>query len=268
MANSPSGESMITRVVRLLAALSTHPRPLSAREIAAEAALPVSTTYRLLRELESEDIVTRDTDSRWQHGNRLWEIASRGSHAQTLRDAALPPMEDLVASLRFHVSLSILDRHEVLYLERLTPNDYTVNPIAVAGRLPAHATSSGLVLTAFGPPEGQKLMLRRTLPRFTGATPTSPAELRAIFASIRRNGFVTVPGALIPESTGISVPVFDTGEYAIAALTVIVPLGEEKLEVKVPQLKLAARAIRRRLGNTPEELPGILRETQLSPDEL
>lgn len=268
MANSPSGESMITRVVRLLAVFPAHTRSLSVREVAAEAALPVSTTHRLLGELESEDLVARDADGLWQRGNRLWEIASRGSHPETLREAALPAMEDVVAGLDVHISLGILDRNEVLYLERLTPNDFTVNITAIAGRLPAHATSAGLVLTAHGPKQSQELMLRRNLTRYTETTTTNSAELHALLSQARRDGFITSPGAIIPESTGISVPVFGTGKYAIASLTVIVPVGEERLKVIVPQLKLAARAIQRRLGISPDALPGFRRETRPGPTDI
>lgn len=264
MANSPSGESLITRVVRILEVFPAHSRPLSVREIASEASLPVSTAHRLLRELESEDLVTRGEHG-WQRGNRLWEIASRGSHAETLRDAALPPMEDLVSELNTHVSLGIMDRNEVLYIERMTPHDYTVNIISVALRLPAHSTSAGLVMTAFGTPESQQLMLRRRLRRYTDSTLIDPAHLRTHLARIRQDGFATSVGAMITESTGISVPIFDGGQYAVAALTVIVPIGEEKLDVMVPQLRFAARAVQRRLGNVPSKLPGVVYETNPIP---
>ena len=266
MANSPSGESLITRVVRLLAVFPAHNAPLPVRVLSEEAQLPLSTTYRLLRELEDEDLVARTEGGLWQQGNRLWEIASKGSHAQTLRDAALPPMEDLAANLHAHVSIGILDRNEVLYLERLNPHEKTVNIISVATRLPAHATSSGLVLTAFGPPEGRDLMLRRNLQRYTDATITEPAKLREAFARARRDGFVTSSGAMIPESTGISVPVFTDANHVIAAVTVIVPLGEENLNVIVPQMRLCARAIQRRHGSIPHDLLPMDRQTNPEPE--
>ncbi|BAU94311.1 IclR family transcriptional regulator [Corynebacterium suranareeae] len=265
MANSPSGESMIARVVRLLSVFPKYNRPLSVREIAAEASLPVTTTHRLLKELEAEDLVVRMSEGGWQHGNRLWEIASRNSPVQSLRDAALPPMEDLVAGLRVHLSLAILDRNEVLYLERITPDDYTVNITSVAGRLPAHATSAGLVLLAFGSQEGQRLFLSRAHTRFTDTTPTDIEQLKEKLTRARIDGFVASLGTIIPESTGISVPIFGPKKLAIAALTVIVPIGEEDLNLIVPQLKITARAIQRRIGVVPEVNSRVTRETRQSP---
>lgn len=265
MANSPSGESTIARVVRLLSVFPKYNRPLSVREIAEYASLPVTTTHRLLKELEAEDLVTRMTDGGWQHGTRLWEIASRNSPVQSLRDAALPPMEDLVAGLRVHVSLAILDRHEVLYLERITPDDYTVNITSVAGRLPAHATSAGLVLHAFGSQEGQRLFLSRGHARFTETTPTEIEQLKEKLNRARLDGFVASLGTIIPESTGISVPIFGPKKLAIAALTVIVPVGDEDLDLIVPQMKITARAIQRRTGVVPEMNSRVSRQTRPSP---
>ncbi|RSZ63579.1 IclR family transcriptional regulator [Corynebacterium hylobatis] len=265
MANSRSGESVIVRVVRILEVLSGHTASMSVREIAAKASLPVTTAHRLLGELESEDLVARDAAGRWQHGNRLWEIASRGTPTQELRQAALPPMEDLMLELNVHISLGILDRNEVLYLERLGPDEKTVNITQIAGRLPAHATSAGLILTAFGNEEDQELMMRRQLPRFTDDTITDAAALKRLFRQIRRDGFVVASGTIVPESTGLSVPVFGQDEHATAALTVIVPRGDENLAVMIPQLKFAARAIQRRLGGSPDRPQGIRRESNQGP---
>ena len=265
MANSPSGESMIARVVRLLSVFPKHKHPLSVREIAHAASLPVTTTHRLLRELEAEDLVTRGVDGGWRHGNRLWEIASKNSPVQSLRDAALAPMEDLIAGIPVHLSLAILDRNEVLYIERLRPNDHTVNITSLAGRLPAHATSAGIALYAFGSPESLRVLLNRELTKYTETTPTEVEELKERLLRTRREGYVALLGAITPESTGISVPVLGDGEYAIAALTALVPVGQEDLPVLVPQLKFAARAIRRRLGGTPNSVSGLVRETSQVP---
>lgn len=120
-------------------------------------------------------------------------------------------------------------------------------------------------MTAFGPAENQQLMLRRKLPKYTDSTVTDPDHLRRMLNQIRREGFAASAGAIISESTGISVPIFDGSEQAIAALTVIVPVGQERFELTVPQLRFAARAVQRRLGSIPTKLPGVIYETNPSP---
>lgn len=269
MANSPSGESLISRTVRVLEALANRTNAAkSVRETAKAAGLPVSTTYRILSELEVEGLVTRDSEgSGWQHGTRLWELALSGAPVESLRGAAVSAMEDLVASLKVHVSLGILDRNEVLYIERFAPHGFTENITSVAGRLPVHATSAGLTLMAYASPAEQELLLSRNLKRFTDATSTDPGELRRILATIRRDGYCATPGAVIAESTGISVPIFGNDGHAIAALTVIVPITEENVERYVPHLKIASKAIQRQLGIEPNHGLNFDRATAPTPAE-
>lgn len=104
MANSPSGDSVINRVARILAAFTAEQPALTLRELASMAQLPLSTTHRLAAELEVEGLLNRDGTGRLCAGTRLWELASQGSRVTTLREAALPPMEDAVAETGQHIS--------------------------------------------------------------------------------------------------------------------------------------------------------------------
>lgn len=248
MANSPSGESVIHRAIRILSVFGPQAQSRGLREIARETELPVSTVHRILNELEAEGVVIRDLNGKWMHGHRLWEIASRGAEASDLRKAALPPMEDLVQALHVHISLSVLDGTDALYVERLAPDELVINITEVAGRLPAHACSAGLTLTAFGSVEEQDLMLRRRLDKLTDNTIVDSHELRRVFARIRHEGYAAMEGIIVPESSGVSVPVYGDHGAVIAALTVIRPRGKEDLNVVVPQLRFASRATSRRLG--------------------
>lgn len=267
MANSPSGESLISRAVRVLAALADqNPGGKSVRETAEIAQLPVSTTHRLLTELEVEGFVTRaEANTGWKHGTRLWELALSGAPLEGLREAAVLAMEDLVASLEVHVSLGILDRSEVLYIERFAPHALTENITSVAGRLPAHATSAGLTLMAHASKADQDVFLSMTLKKYTDSTLTDPDELRRMLAAIRRDGYCISRGGVIEESTGISVPIFGELGQAIAALTVIVPIEEGPPERFIPYLKLASAAIQRQLGVEPNKGMRFARRTVPSP---
>ncbi|MCC3296152.1 IclR family transcriptional regulator [Arthrobacter sp. zg-Y411] len=251
MANSPSGESVINRVVRVLAAFTDDHPAIHLRQLARAVDLPLSTAHRIVAELEVEGLLERDSGGRLRHGHRLWELASRGSRAASLREAALPAMEDLLAQTGHHVSLGVLEGTDVLYLERLTSDGSTVNITRTAGRLPVHGCSAGLVFMAHAPEADQERFLHRRLNKLTNATVTDPEHLRGILASIRQSGHCSMAGIIVEESSGISVPVFADRGQVVASLTVIVPLGKEDLPVLVPQLRMASRAITRRLGFDP-----------------
>lgn len=261
MANSPSGESIITRVVRVLSAFDDGAPALSLRELSRRAELPVSTAHRLVSELEVEGLLIRDSAGRLRHGHRLWELASRGSRANSLREAALPPMEDLLQGTGNNVSLGVIEGQDVLYLERLIADDDTNDITKVAGRLPIHGCSAGLVQMAYGDHEEQERFLRRRLRKFTEKTIVESRSLRAELARIRQQGFADEIGLIVEDSTGMSVPIFGREGEVIATLTVIVPRGEENLGSTIPQMKFAARAISRRLGFEPRPGQGMQRRS-------
>ncbi|MCW4466446.1 IclR family transcriptional regulator [Glutamicibacter sp. MNS18] len=248
MANSPSGESVIHRVVRILSAFRDENPALHLRALARQVDLPVSTVHRLVGELEVEGLLVRDDSGQLRHGHRLWELASSGSRASSLREAALPPMEDLVQQTGSHVSLGVVEGTDVLYLERLAVDDATVNITKVAGRLPVHGCSAGLVYMAFAPADEQERFLRRRLEKLTRDTVVDPGQLRALLAGVRQNGYISMAGIIVPESSGISVPIFAQRRRVVAMLTLIVGRGEEHLQANLPQLQFASRAISRRLG--------------------
>ena len=100
----------------------------------------------------------------------------------------------------------------------------------------------------------------RSLTRFTEHTLTDPAMLRRHLAEIRQRGFAAVPGVIVPETTGIAVPIFGPENTAVAALSVIVPLNEENTSARVPLLMTASRGISRALGWS-GELKGALRQS-------
>ncbi|QWT24220.1 IclR family transcriptional regulator [Subtercola sp. PAMC28395] len=248
MANSPSGDSLLSRFVTILGAFDSHRSSMTISALSRRVGIPLATTHRLVGQLLGERLLERGAEGEVRLGVRLWELASRGSRTTDLREIALPFMEDVQTVVQQHTTLSVLDSENVLYIERLTTKGSAVNITRIAGRLPIHACSSGLVLLAHSSSEFQDDVLSRSLMRYTENTVTEPASLRRLLAEIRMLGFASVPGIIVPTTTGIAVPVFEAGDRVIAALNVIVPLGEEDLRATVPALKTAARGISRALG--------------------
>ncbi|WP_369046719.1 IclR family transcriptional regulator [Sinomonas sp. P10A9] len=247
MANSPSGESMVHRIVRVIEAFDGEHHTLSAAELARRSGLPSSTAYRIVDELLAESVLDRD-GQRLRLGTRLWELVSRGSKVLGLREAALPFMEDVQSVVGHHTTLGVVDQQDVLYIERIGSSESAVNITRVAGRLPIHATSTGLVLTAFGPVDAQETFLRRRLPKLTDTTVIDPDELRRQLAEIRRSGYCVMPGTIVPESTGVAVPVFNADGAAVAALSVVIPRVNGPVQTSITALQTASRGISRALG--------------------
>lgn len=245
MANSPSGDSMTERIVRVLDTFTIDRTMQSTAEIARRAGLPPSSAHRIVGDLITAGLLERDEENRVRLGMRLWELALRGSSALRLRQAALPHMERVQGLIQEHTQLAVLEHDEALFLERLSHPDAGANITRVAGRLPVHASSSGLVLLAFAAPAVRDRVLAGPLRAVSRETVTDAATLRALLTSIRRRGHVVAPGSIEEVSTGVAVPVRDRGEV-VAALSVVLP-RETAPEPAIDALLAAAAGITRDL---------------------
>lgn len=243
MANSPSGDSLISRVVRILETFDDDRNSRSISDIARRSGLPVSTAHRLVTELGEHGLLERDERGNVHVGMRLWELTMRGSQALRLRQIAIPFMEEVQAKVRQHTQLAVLEDDEALFIERLSARESGANITRIAGRLPLHASSSGLVLLAFADAELQERVLAGPLAPSSAETITDVGVLRERLAQIRREGHSIAPGYIAPESTGIAVPIRGPGGGTIAALSMVLPREETRLEAPILYLKSAALGI-------------------------
>lgn len=134
----------------------------------------------------------------------------------------------------------------MIFLERLSARDPVINYSRIAGRLPLHISSSGVVLLAHASPGLQDRVLVRPLESWTPATITVPDRLRATLEQVRRQGYALLPGHVHPDARGIAVPARNGLGEVVAALSVIVP-NDGRAVFAVPALLAAARGIGRSL---------------------
>lgn len=240
-------DSVLTRAVRILEAFTADEPELTVSEIARRSGLHVATASRLVAALAGHGLLARRPDGTVAVGVRLWELAQRASPTLGLREAAMPFLQDLHAVVGHHVQLGVLDGEEVLFVERLSAPGAVVNYTRIAGRLQPHASSSGVVLLAFGPRELQERLLAGPLEALTPHTITDPDRLRALLADVRRTGSVVLPGHIHEEAAGVAVPVRNRRGAVVAAVSVIVP-NDGRAHEKVPLLQAAALGIGRALA--------------------
>ncbi len=77
VANSPSGESMADRIVRVLETFTATRTAQTIAEIGRRAGLPRSTAHRVVSELVAVGLLDRDEQQRVRIGIRLWELSTR-----------------------------------------------------------------------------------------------------------------------------------------------------------------------------------------------
>ncbi|WP_427005632.1 IclR family transcriptional regulator [Pseudarthrobacter sp. H2] len=248
MANSVSGDSVVDRVVRVIEAFPEGVTELQLSELAGRAALPLASAHRLVRQLAGHGLLELGSGGSVRLGLRLWELVNRNSPTLALRQAALPFMDDIQQVLNQNVNLAVLDGREALFVERLSRRGSVANRAKIAGRMPVHVSSAGLALMANQPAAVQAEYLRG----FKDPAGKLRAEdVRALLHETAAHGYAQLAGVVDPDTWGIAVPVRNARNRTVAALGVVVPLREMRLQALVPALQTAARGIGRQLNDSP-----------------
>lgn len=248
MARGSAGESVLHRHLRILEAFDAWHPFLTLSEIADAAGLPRSSTHRLIGELEREGMLERLPDRTYRLGVRLWEFASRTPGAVGLREIARPWLEAVHARVRQHTQLGVLSGHDVLFIDRMSTPDAVVNATLIGGRIPLHASSSGLVLLANADPKLIAEVEGGQLEAYTEHTIRTAAQLRAALDRVRADGYAVGEGYIHAESRGIAVPVTGPSGEVYAAMGVVVPNDGGSALPYVDLLRRAAAGVARDLA--------------------
>jgi IclR family pca regulon transcriptional regulator len=132
---------------------------------------------------------------------------------------AQPHLEDLAEELHESCSVSVLDGDDLVYVARASANRIMTIALTVGTRLPPYPTSMGRVLLAHLPEAELEAYLSRTeLRKLTDRTVVDPAELRAILATVRSQGWAAVDQELEAGVRSIAVPIRDSSRKVVAAI--------------------------------------------------
>lgn len=251
-ATAPAGDDRSV-AAKLFAVLDAFTAPsvvtaLTLTAISQRAGVPLSTTHRLVAEWVKWGGLTRLEDGRYSLGMRLWEVGVQTPTAHNLRTIALPYLEDLYETTREHVHLAIRDRHDALYLEKLSGH-HAVRVISrVGGRLPLHSTGVGLVLLAYAPNDVILGYLGSSLQRFLPKTVTDPDLLRKRLAAIRTEGLAYMSEEMTVGSSSLAAPIRDRTGQVVAAVSIVTSTADEPSHDNEQAVRQAARGISRALG--------------------
>ena len=139
-------------------------------------------------------------------GRRLWRVGLLAPAETGLREVATPFLNDLHAATRATLHLAVRDRHEVLYLERLSGRTSVPVVSTVGTRLPMHSTGVGKVLLAHAPDDVVDVVMAN-LTRVTPYSVTQPRRLREQLAAVRRDGWATTVEEMTLGACSVAVPV-------------------------------------------------------------
>jgi IclR family transcriptional regulator, acetate operon repressor len=243
----PAADSPTLRAVALLEALAAAARPLSLAELIAAIGLPKPTVHRIVTQLATAGLVTREAGSGYSVGPRLARLGRdliASDAARPVRHAILQRLVDAVGET---CNFTMLDGAQVVYLDRVE----TAWPLRVnlqpGSRVPAHCSASGKLLLAHLPPEQTaRLIDQLTLERFTTHTIVERTALEAELARIRAQGYSVDDEEYLDGLVCVAVPVLDERSRVWAAVAVHGPAARMPIVAALahlPALRAAAQSL-------------------------
>jgi DNA-binding IclR family transcriptional regulator len=247
-----SSIQVIERMMSLLDALARHNAPVNLKLLAAETKLHPSTAHRILNVMVRNRIVDRVEPGTYRLGMRLLEFGTLVRARISIRQEALPYMQQLHQQLGETVNLSVRHDDEVVYVERTSSGNQMMRIVQTIGaRAPLHITAVGKIfLAADGPEKCQEYAKRTGLPKFTDNTFTDQAALLKEIESAREHGYAFDDEEAEKSVSCVGAGIYGDDGHLVAGLSVSAP-SERFNKAWATQVKQMAERISREIGSQP-----------------
>ncbi|MFD6856188.1 IclR family transcriptional regulator [Rhodococcus sp. NPDC060090] len=233
---------VVERFTLILDAITAGPDRMYLEEITDITGLPRSTVFRLLAQLIDQGWIEHRSRG-YQPGPRMYTMNRAKDHSR-LRGAASGILNELHASTRGVVHLTVLEGSSVYFLDRIGGAASAAIPSQVATHLPAGSTISGRVLLAGLEPERVDALMRMS-PRRNSQTDLDALHCR--LSRIRqRHGLDVIPrNACHMAISSVAAPI--TGPNGAEGAISVSCVGTVELSNIAPMVRSATRHISRAL---------------------
>jgi DNA-binding IclR family transcriptional regulator len=249
-----SRRSVLRRALSVMDAFEYRDRDISLAELTRRTGLPKPTVFRIVNELLTWGALER-SERGYQLGVRLFMLGEKVPRPASLRDMALPYLEDLYEATHENVNLGVLHGTEVLFLARVTGHRSSDVLLRVGDTLPAHSTSIGKALLAFAPAEVVQAVLERGLTRLTSHTVVMPGMFMQQLRAVARNGYSVNDEETHRGVVSVAAPVFDRDRAAVAAISVTGSADRVDVHRLAPAVRTATLSLTRLLAAEPDSGP-------------
>ena len=195
-------------------------------ELSAAMKLHKTTTHRIAHVLESRGLLRRGIDSnRYRLGLHLYDLGCQALDHVNLRDEARPLMTRVAAEVGETVHLALLDRAEVLYIERVEAQQRSLTMGSKLGaRNPVYCTALGKAILAFSSPaEVDPILAVSRMEGRTRNTITTVQALKRELARVKERGYAIDDEEIEEGIRCIAAPILNTDNYAVAAVSISGP---------------------------------------------
>jgi DNA-binding IclR family transcriptional regulator len=212
-----SGVQSVERAFAILRCLAGGPAGVS--EVADRVELPKSTVSRLLSTLQVLGAVEQPRGgNEYRLGPGVVEIGAGALPGRQVVAVARPHLVELVEALGEAAGLAVLDGRDVVYLDQVDADNAVLVRDWTGERVPAHTTSSGLVLMAGLADAERRRYLAGPLVALTEQTMTDPAALRRRLSEVRAQGWAWARDEGVDGISSVAAPVRDSAGHVVAAV--------------------------------------------------
>lgn len=246
--NRDPGRSVLSKGFAILSALRTAETGLTRPQIARRTGLPMTTVLRLATELRAMGALELDEHGTYRLGAWLWELGTLAASRSTLREIALPYMQDLYEATHENVQLAVRDGYDALFVERIRGLRSVLILSRPGGRLPLHATGVGKALLAYEPLAFIDEVIARGLPRMTPHTITDGDVLRRDLLQVRKLGYSTTRDEMTIGAVSVGAAIFGPDDEVVGAVSLVVATKGADPAALAPAVRAVANGLTRRVG--------------------
>ncbi|MGH3319892.1 MAG: IclR family transcriptional regulator [Streptosporangiaceae bacterium] len=239
-----TGRSVLSRTLSILDAFEYRDRDVALTTLAHRTGLPKATVFRIVNELVRWGALER-VEHGYQLGVRLFMLGEKVPRQGSLRDIALPYLEDLYEATHENVNLAVLHGTDVLFLARVTGHRSSDVLLRVGDTLPAHSTSTGKALLAYAPRHAVRRVIDAGLPRLAPNTVVMPGMLQRQLRTVASRGYAVNIEETHRGIVSVAAPIFGTDRAAIAAVSITGVAGRVNVHRLAPAVRTATLALSR-----------------------
>lgn len=240
---------VIERMMQLIDILAGHITPATLKQLAAASQLHPSTAHRILGVMVENRLVDRIEPGQYKLGLRLVELGALVKSRLSVRQEALPYMQDLQRAIGETVNLSVRRDDEVVYIERAADDNTMMRVIQIIGaHAPLHVTAVGKIFLATDTPQQIAAYVERTgLPRYTDHTLADAQQLTRELEDIRNHQYAFDNEEAERGVCCVGAGIYNDEGRLVAGLSVSAPT-ERFRKAWAESVRQAAERISRAIG--------------------
>lgn len=243
----------IERAIQILNCFSFQQKEHTMMELCEITNLSKTTVFRILQTLEKHKFIVHDPlSNRYSLGMKLFELGGIIFSSLSLRKAASRFLDQLEAKLHHIVLIGILDKGELVYIDKREGNDPFTVTSEIGKRRPPYFGMLGKTLMAFlSYDEVDDLLNRYPLQKISSRSITNPKKFKSSLHQIRERGYTYEYSEAMEGVIDIAAPIRNYLGEVVAAIGTGFPAfsaNDRKIEETIRLVRQTAKEISGALG--------------------